>query len=160
MMLTEVTAAELGLSDRRDPQQSVSGGTRYLLQLHARLPDTIEEPDRTWMALAAYNIGLGHVLDARRLLEANERDPTRWANVREALGWLTKKQYYSHTRHGYAPGYEAVKYVDNIRIYYDILLWMSGDQEGEKPAALRDEPAASTADADEEAVISIDSPAL
>lgn len=170
MMLTEDTAAELDVDNRLDPQQSISGGAQYLVNLRARLPASIEEPDRTWLTLAAYNIGFGHLMDARRLLEMRDRDPDQWINVREALTWLTRKSFLDDTAYGYAPGYQAVEYVGNIRAYQDILDWMSGDREGEKPAALaddnddRDGETASDSEGDnadgEDEPITIDSPAL
>lgn len=87
-----------------------------------RLPERITEPDRTWLALAAYNIGLGHLEDARVLTEKNGGNPDRWADVRENLPLLAKKQWFSQTRYGYARGGEPVRYVGNIRRYYDIML--------------------------------------
>lgn len=139
MMLTQATAAGLGVSNRLDPQQSVDGGARYLLLQRQRLPASIDNPDRTWMALAAYNIGYGHLMDARRLLQARGRDADLWINVREALTWLTQRSYLDATRYGYAPGYQAIEYVGNIRAYYDILKWMSGNHTGDKPEALTHE---------------------
>lgn len=157
MMLTQATAEQIGVSNRLDPKQSIYGGARYLIQMHERLPKSIEEPDRTWMALAAYNIGYGHLMDARRLLKARGLDPDLWANVRKALTWLTREQYHDETRYGYAPGHQAVEYVANIRAYYDILKWMTGDRSGEKPEALvQTQPPAEP----KKAKISIDSPAL
>ena len=76
MMLTQRTARQLGLTDRLDPQQSIDGGARYLLRLRNRVPDRIPEPDRTWMALAAYNMGFGHLEDARVLTQKQGGDPT------------------------------------------------------------------------------------
>ncbi len=157
MMLTRPTARGLGVSNRRDPAQSIDGGARYFKQQRQRLPEEITEPDRTWMAMAAYNIGYGHLMDARRLLEARGRDPNLWINVREALPWLTQERYLDETRYGYAPGKQAVAYVGNIRAYYDVLVWMTSDEPVDKPTALaREESEAGAA----QAPISIDSPAL
>jgi membrane-bound lytic murein transglycosylase F len=127
MMLTEATAAQLGVDDRTSPEQSILGGARYLRQLSNRLPDDIPEPDRTWMALAAYNIGWGHVDDARTLTERGGDDPDRWTDVREYLPLLSRRQWYSQVRRGYARGRSAVNYVRNIHSYYDILLWKLGE---------------------------------
>jgi len=126
MMLTLPTARQLGIDDRNDPLQSVLGGARYLESMLERLPERIERPDRLWLALAAYNIGLGHLEDARILTERQGGDPDRWVDVRERLPLLTQKRYFSQTRFGYARGYEAVDYVENIRTFYEILLWMDG----------------------------------
>jgi membrane-bound lytic murein transglycosylase F len=124
MMLTRRTARQLGIDDRDDPEQSVFGGARYLRSMIGRLPERIEHPDRLWLALAAYNIGLGHLEDARVLTERQGGDPDRWADVRERLPLLTQKRYFSQTRFGYARGYEAAGYVENIRTFYEILVWM------------------------------------
>ena len=122
MMLTQDTAAGLGVEDRTDPASSVDGGTRYLLDLRERLPERIPEPDRTWMTLAAYNVGLGHLHDARRLAEANGDDPDRWLDVMQWLPRLADPEWYERTRYGYARGWEPVVYVQNIRSYYDKLI--------------------------------------
>ncbi len=78
MMLTRNTAVELDINNRLDPAESIAGGARYLASLERRLPDSIHEEDRIWFALAAYNVGLGHVRDARRLAERLGHDPNRW----------------------------------------------------------------------------------
>jgi len=124
MMLTNRTARQLGIRDREDPEQSVRGGARYLQSLVDRLPERIENPDRLWLALAAYNIGLGHLEDARILTERQGGDPDRWVDVRERLPLLTQRRFFSQTRFGYARGYEAASYVENIRTFYEILVWM------------------------------------
>lgn len=124
MMLTLSTASDLDISDREDPAQSIDGGTRYLRSIIQSLPDRITEPDRTWMALAAYNIGYGHLEDARVLTQRMGGNPDSWADVREHLPLLTRQAHYETLKYGYARGSVAVRYVDNIRAYYDILTWM------------------------------------
>jgi membrane-bound lytic murein transglycosylase F len=124
MMLTQRTARQLGLTDRLDPRQSIDGGARYLLGLRGRIPDRIPEPDRTWMALAAYNMGMGHLEDARVLTENQGGDPDSWQEVEARLDLLSQEAFYSQTRYGYARGYEARKFVQNIQSYYETLVWM------------------------------------
>ena len=124
MMLTQRTARQLGLTDRLDPQQSIDGGARYLLRLRGRIPDRIPEPDRTWMALAAYNMGLGHLEDARVLTQEQGGDPDSWQDVESRLDLLSQETYYTETRYGYARGYEARQFVANIQSYYETLVWM------------------------------------
>jgi membrane-bound lytic murein transglycosylase F len=121
MMLTLTTASQLGVEDRIDPRQSVMGGTKYFSQLHKRLSESITEPDRTWMALAAYNIGYGHLRDARKITSMLDQDPDLWVNVKKNLPLLRKRKWYKKVKYGYARGDEAVHYVQNIRRYYDIL---------------------------------------
>ena len=120
MMLTRRTAESLGV-DRLDPVQSIDGGARYLQRQRGLLPDDIDEPDRTYLALAAYNIGRGHLLDARRLARQLGRDPDRWADMRETLPLLTEEEYYKDLRYGYARGYQPVYYVQRIRNYRDVI---------------------------------------
>jgi membrane-bound lytic murein transglycosylase F len=126
MMLTQRTARQLGIDDRTDPEQSIIGGARYLRSMIDRIPDRIEHPDRLWLALAAYNIGMGHLEDARVLTERRGGDPDRWVDVRESLPLLTQERWYRQTRYGYARGYEPVDYVQNVRTFYEILLWLEG----------------------------------
>lgn len=126
MMLTLDTAAHLKVRDREDPKQSIQGGARYLQLLQRQLPQSIAEPDRTWMALAAYNQGMGHLLDARVLAQKAGKNPNRWLDVLEGLRQLSQEKWYSQTKHGYARGGEAVRFVTNVRSYYDVLLWMTG----------------------------------
>lgn len=123
MMLTAPTAREMGVTDRTDPGQSLRGGARYFKNLKRRLPRDIYEPDRTYMALAAYNIGLGHLEDARVLTERRGGDPHRWQDLMENLPLLENSRYYESLRYGYARGREAARYVQNIRHYQGILEW-------------------------------------
>ncbi|MBI1731858.1 MAG: transglycosylase SLT domain-containing protein, partial [Gammaproteobacteria bacterium] len=122
------TAKHLGVDDRVDVEQSIRGGARYFLDLRKRLPDRIAEPDRTWMALAAYNVGLGHLEDARVLTERRGKDPDDWLHVREHLPLLSEERWYRETKHGYARGYEPVHYVRNVRRYYHVLLQLTQPQ--------------------------------
>jgi membrane-bound lytic murein transglycosylase F len=122
MMLTGDTADQLGVSNRLDARQSILGGARYLAQLKDALPASIPEPDRTWMALAAYNQGPGHLEDARRIARHRGGNPDAWADVKEALPLLGRGGYAKVTLYGYARGSEARTLVESIRNYYDILL--------------------------------------
>ncbi len=124
MMLTLRTAKQLGINNRLDPQQSIKGGARYFVRMHNRTPSRIPEPDRTWMALAAYNMGWGHLEDARILTQKQGGNPDLWQDVNEHLPLLSQEQWYRQTRNGYARGYQAVQYVSNIRSYFDTLVWL------------------------------------
>ncbi len=131
MMLTETTAGVMGLDDRIDPAQSITGGAKYFSRTKRRLPASIQEPDRTWFALAAYNVGYGHVQDARHITRKLGKNPNLWAHVKKALPLLTQRSWYANTTHGYARGWEPVMYVENIRNYYDILTWLTRDTPAE-----------------------------
>ena len=121
MMLTLETAAHLGIKNRLDPKSSIFGGAKYLAQIKSRFKNEIEEPDLTWFALAAYNVGYYHVVDARILAENQKISSTNWLNLKDTLPLLSQKKWYKKTRFGYARGYEPVKYVAAIRRYYDLL---------------------------------------
>ncbi len=139
MMLTLPTAREMGVNNRLDPAQSLRGGARYFKNMRRRLPNDIPEPDRTWMALAAYNIGMGHLHDARALTEHYDGDPHLWRDVMEHLPLLQKSKYYKSLRYGYARGLEAVTYVQNIRHYYSILAWQDIPEHQQSPPLKADD---------------------
>ncbi|WP_031520278.1 membrane-bound lytic murein transglycosylase MltF [Siccibacter colletis] len=117
MMLTRNTAQSVGLTDRLDPEQSISGGARYLSDMMKKVPETVPEEERIWFALAAYNMGYAHMLDARALTAKQKGNPDSWADVKQRLSLLSLKPYYSKTTYGYARGHEAYAYVENIRKY-------------------------------------------
>ncbi len=122
MMLTQATAKQMKVKNRLDPQQSIRGGAKYFTRIHQRVPSHIAEPDRTWFALASYNVGFGHLQDARKITERNGGDPDKWIDVRKSLPLLARKKWYKSTKYGYARGWEPVIYVENIRKYYDYLV--------------------------------------
>ena len=126
MQLTRETATETKVKDPDDARQSIFGGARYFEQVFKKIPAHVPEPDRTWFALAAYNIGFGHLEDARVLAQKAGRNPDSWQDVREFLPLLSQEQWYSQTQNGYARGWEPVRYVDNVRGYRDLLEWVWG----------------------------------
>ena len=131
MMLTRGTAQMMGVRDRTDALQSIVGGASYFVHVTGKVPPRIAEPDRTWLALAAYNVGFGHLEDARIITEIQGGDPDSWEQVRERLPLLTDPAWYERVSRGYARGWEPVRYVENVRRYYEILQWMTaGDSAG------------------------------
>lgn len=129
MMLTRNTAESLSVNDRTDPEQSIRGGSEYLVRMMAKVPPGIPEDERIWFALAAYNMGYAHMLDARKLTEKQQGNPDSWADVKLRLPMLSQKRYYSQTTYGYARGQEAYNYVENIRIYQLSLVGYLQEQE-------------------------------
>lgn len=123
MMLTLNTAKQLDVTNRIDPKQSIMGGARYFRMIRKKISVRIPEPDRSWMALAAYNVGYGHLEDARILAQAEGEDADKWVVIKKILPRLSQKKWYKKTRYGYARGREPVMYVENIRSYYDLLVW-------------------------------------
>ncbi len=121
MMLTLTTAKEMGVKSRLDVEQSIMGGAKYLSRLELRIPDSVVGEDRWWFALAAYNVGMGHLQDARALAEDLDLDPDSWLDLKGVLPLLSQKKYYTDLKYGFARGTEPVTYVRQIRNYQNIL---------------------------------------
>ncbi len=121
MMLTANTAKIVGIADRCNPEQSILGGARYLARVLDKFPKRIPEEDRMLMAVAAYNIGFGHVEDARIITETRKADKDSWDDVSEHLPLLSDEQWYPALQRGYAQGSISVQYVENVRHYYWLL---------------------------------------
>lgn len=122
MMLTEDTADRLGVTDRLDARQSIMAGADYLRTLRNQLPDSVPEPDRTWIALGAYNLGMGHMNGGRQIARSLGANPDSWFELKRVLPLLSRPEYYARLKAGKARGGEAVILVENVRAYYDILL--------------------------------------
>lgn len=121
MMLTEDTADRMGVTDRLDPKQSIPAGAKYISLMVDTIPDRVPEPDRTYMALAAYNIGYAHVEDARVLAQRLKMNPDSWADVKKTLVMLNDPTYYVNAKYGYCSGGAPVIFVESIRSYHNIL---------------------------------------
>ncbi len=109
MMLTKDTAKEMGIQNRDNPTQSIQAGAAYYQLMTQRLPDTVREPDRTWMALASYNMGYGNIMKARKITQKMGNDPNKWLDVSRHLRQLPRAG-------------QALVYVQEVRRYYDALL--------------------------------------
>ena len=134
MMLTKDTAARMNINNRTDAEQSIKAGSEYLHWLLDQMPDSIPEEDRIWYSLAAYNMGLGHILDARRLTKKLGGNPDNWLDVKNNLQLLSEKRHYSNLKYGYARGYEAYQYVENIRRYMNSIVNYHRVQENQATA--------------------------
>ena len=121
MMLTEDTADLMRVSNRLDAAQSIRAGALYLASLIEQLPSSTSEPDRTWLALAAYNLGMGHLNGGRHFAVALKRDPDSWYEMKQVLPLLSRPEYYQRLKSGRARGGEAVILVENVRNYFDVL---------------------------------------
>jgi len=130
MMLTKATAKQQRISNRLDPKQSILGGARHLLWMEKRIPERIRGDDLLWFTLASYNIGYGHLEDARILTQRENADPDSWEAVKLRLPLLSKKKYYATLKHGRARGREPVSYVENIRYYYRLLVYWDNAKNG------------------------------
>ena len=120
MQLTLPTAREMGVTNRLDPVQSIRGGTKYLKKLYNGFPESAES-DRILLAIAAYNVGKGHVTDAQDLAKNMNLDPHKWTSLEKALPLLRQRKYHRKSKHGYCRGSEPVYQVRQVVTYYDIL---------------------------------------
>jgi membrane-bound lytic murein transglycosylase F len=123
MMLTASTAESLGVSDRADPRQSILAGAKYFIEVRDKVPERIPEPDRTWLAVASYNVGFGHLEDARVVTQIRGKNPDSWNDVRESLPLLAQEKWYSRVKRGYARGWEPAQFVDRIQRFLKLLEW-------------------------------------
>lgn len=123
MMLTAETAAAMGCKDRTNPQQSILAGAKYFAEVLEKIPARIPEPDRTWLAVASYNVGYGHLEDARVLAQTRGKDPDKWQDVRDHLPLLAQERWYARAKRGYARGWEPVQFVDRVQRFLTLLEW-------------------------------------
>lgn len=132
MMLTQPTAKEMGVKSRLNAKENIMGGAKYLSRMQKRLPKTITDHDREWMALAAYNVGYGHLRDAFVLANRLDKNPNLWSDLSTVLPLLGQKKYYKNLKYGYARGWEPVRYVKRIRDYQDIIVQQLQRQQSAK----------------------------
>lgn len=123
MQLMPVTAKSYGITIDSSPQEQIRAGASFIKWLDDRFKDVIDDPDeRIKFVLASYNIGLGHIQDARRLAAQYESDPNIWFGSVDQ--WLLKKsepEYYTDAvvRHGFARGIETYNFVKDILDRYE-----------------------------------------
>jgi membrane-bound lytic murein transglycosylase F len=122
MQITKSTAEDLGIEDIHDPQENIFGGARYLKQLIRFFPTDISYNDRVILALAAYNIGIGHLQDAFTLTESAGKNPYHWNHLKNELPKLARNEFYRNTQYGQARGGETVEYVEKTKAYFHYLL--------------------------------------
>jgi len=134
MMLTAETATRVGVANRGNARDSIRGGARYYRLVEKTIPSRIAEPDRTWLTLAAYNVGYGHLEDARVLTQRRGQDPDSWPDVRANLPLLAQERYFTTLKRGYARGWEPVGFVRNVQTYAELLRWMVADEPPSAPA--------------------------
>ena len=124
-MLTQDTADFVSVNNINDPIDQILGGARYLRELDAKLPERIQGTDRLWLTIASYNLGFGHLEDARILTEIRGGNPDVWSDVESNLSRLEDEYWIAYLKRGYARGNEASDYVKNVRRYYELLKLMS-----------------------------------
>jgi membrane-bound lytic murein transglycosylase F len=147
MMLTSNTAQAMGIKDRANPRESIFAGARYFAEVRDMVPTHIPEPDRTWFTIAAYNVGFGHVEDARIIAQALGKNPDSWADVSQELPKLAEPRWFLRAKCGYAQGWQPVEYVEHVRQFMQLLEWQPDD--GLPHITVADaQPSASDSDSD------------
>jgi peptidoglycan lytic transglycosylase F len=129
MMLTSNTAQAMGIrpQDRMNARDSIFAGARYLAEVRSMVPTHIPEPDRTWFTVAAYNVGFGHMEDARIIAQRLGKNPDSWADVSQELPKLAEPRWYLRAKCGYAQGWQPVEYVSHVRQFMQLLEWQPED---------------------------------
>ena len=123
MMLTLDVAGKFGVENRKDPDQSIRGGAYFLLDLKQRLPPEVKDPDRTWFALAAYNVGLESVRNAMKRTRDRGLNPSLWINTRDFLNAQNPASAESQANSPNSSLNNPYLFVYNIRAYRDLLAW-------------------------------------
>ena len=125
MQVMPATGHELGFTDLHDPEENIHAGVKYLSQLVNRFDPNIPIEERMRLALAAYNVGYGHVLDARRLAREKGWNSDKWfGHVEQAMRLLAKPVYHERARYGFCRCGQPVHYVGNIQNMYDAYVGM------------------------------------
>lgn len=127
MMLTANTAQAMGIRNRTNPRENIFAGARYFAQVRGMVPTHIPEPDRTWFTIAAYNVGFGHLEDARIIAQTLGKNPDSWADVSQELPKLAEPRWYLRAKCGYAQGWQPVEYVEHVRQFMQLLEWQPED---------------------------------
>lgn len=143
MQIMPATARELRVN-ANDPRQSIEGACRYLWKFDQRWKHIKQERERIKFILASYNVGQGHVEDARRLAEKFGDDPDKWSDV---AYWLIRKSTRSVyndpvVKYGFARGTEPVAYVDLILDRHEHYKAFVVNEEPTEPPPQTDDPGA------------------
>jgi membrane-bound lytic murein transglycosylase F len=120
MQLTSSTARSLGVKNILNPEQNINAGVQHLKDLYNYF-DKAEGLNRLFIALAAYNVGQGHIFDARNIAREMNLDPDKWSSLSTTLPLLTRQKHYKKAIYGYCRGTQPIEYLNKIMIYYDIL---------------------------------------
>ncbi len=130
MQITTSTAKSLGIDNRLDAFSTIFAGAKYLDGLRKRIPKRVQEPDRTRMALGAYNIGFGYILSAYKDARRGNLQTVTWEDIEDRLPTIHKSVQYDHIDNGsatFARGYQAIKYVSRIEEFDQILRYYAAD---------------------------------
>jgi len=123
MQIMPSTGERFGIDSLSSPHENIAAGVRIIKWLDEQLTNKIaDEDERIKFVLAAYNVGLGHVLDARRLAKKNRKDPNIWDNsVDFFILHKSNPNYFNDpvVKHGYCRGEEPYNYVKEVIERYE-----------------------------------------
>lgn len=119
MQLMPTTAKRFGVNKSSSPESNIKAGVDFIKWLDKRFEKRgiTDEEEKIKFIIASYNVGLGHILDARRLAEKDGKNPDIWENnVDEYILKKSKPQYYKDpvVKYGYCRGSETYNYVIEI----------------------------------------------
>ncbi len=122
MQITKSTAKDLGIEDIHNAEENIFGGAKYIKQLISLMPDHLGEADRIVLALAAYNLGIGHLFDAFKIAADLGKNPYNWNHLKKILPKLSEEAFYQQTQFGSARGHETVAFVERTKAFYSFLI--------------------------------------
>ena len=138
MMLTKSTAKMLNVN-RLKPSESVLGGAKYFNALKNKYSN-FNDSTKINLALASYNAGPNHINDIIELAKQNNEDIQDWSILKTYLYKLNQKRYYKKMKYGYARGWEAVQYIENVKQYYDIISFLETKDENNSDRIFNEVP--------------------
>lgn len=123
MQLMPVVMEQFGIDSTASPEDQIRIGGKFIQYLDRQIPETITDSvERIKFVLAAYNSGVGHVLDARRLAKKYNRNPDVWTGETDFFMRNKSKPAFYHDSvvyYGYARGEETYAFVEQIVDRYD-----------------------------------------
>ncbi len=120
MQLMPETASHLGVKNPDSVSENIHAGARYLRTLMDSFGKKAQKKEKLLMALASYNIGHGHIADARKLADKVGLDSDRWfGNVEKAALMLKQHKYARDARYGYFRCDFTLKFVRSVQSRFE-----------------------------------------
>ena len=121
MQLTQATADALGVKDRTDPNETVLAAAKHIRNQEKIIPIRVKRSDRIWLAIAAYNLGIGRIMQAYKAVRDEKKGEIIWEDISKKLANNSK----SFQNNQYSTGKRTVEYVERIREFQEILRYYS-----------------------------------
>lgn len=121
MGLTKGLAENMNVVEFKDPVQDIYAGARYLSEIIKKTPNYISKGDQIKFSLASYVLGYDHMQNARKVAIDMSLNPNEWNSLVQTLPLLSHHRYFGKYEQGYAPGMEAVVFVDRVLRYQKVI---------------------------------------